>query len=74
MMQSIHKSGANAQDIVFLSKVFKGATLKSKGHFLRRMQIVTKTLHMYNTKVKDIRFVGVVGAEDAGKSTFIRVG
>ena len=41
---------------------------------LKRMQIVAKTVHMYNTEVKDIKFVGIVGAEDSGKSTFIKVG
>ena len=57
-----------------LSPIFKGATSDSKAKLIRRMQIVAKTVDVYNTEVKDLVFVGVVGAEDAGKSTFIKVG
>jgi ABC-type uncharacterized transport system ATPase subunit len=72
MMEKIHNSDTDS--IKLSSAIFEGATSDSMTNFLRRMQIVAKTVHMYNTHVEDIKFVGVVGAEDAGKSTFIKVG
>lgn len=51
----------------------KHATLESKRNFFRRTHIVAKTVELYNKKVKNIEFLGLVGEEDAGKSTFIKV-
>lgn len=48
------------------------ATLESKKNFLKRMDIVAKTVGLYNKKVKNMEFLGLVGEEDSGKSTFIK--
>lgn len=71
MMEKIIQN-PKTKGINLLSSFFEGATSDSKAKLLRRMQIVAKTVHIYNTAVKDLVFVGVVGAEDAGKSTFIK--
>lgn len=49
-------------------------TLDTKQRLLKRMKIVLDTKSLYKSAVEGKKFVGIVGAEDAGKSTFIRVG
>jgi hypothetical protein len=42
-------------------------------HFLRRIKIIVDTEKLYTELVKGTKFWGFLGAEDAGKSTFIKV-
>ncbi len=41
--------------------------------FLRRIKIIVDTEKLYTELVKGTQFWGFLGAEDAGKSTFIKV-
>jgi len=51
---------------------FQRATPKSMTRFLRRIKMILKTRSAYKDLVTN-RFVGILGAEDVGKSTFIKV-
>lgn len=72
MIEDIHKPGK--RNIELSSEVMQAAKLESKHNLVRRMHIVAKTVAMYNKEVKSTEFLGIVGAEDSGKSTFIMVG
>lgn len=72
MIEEIRKLGET--NIELSSEAMQAATLESKHNLVRRMHIVAKTVAMYNKRVKSIEFLGIVGAEDSGKSTFIMVG
>jgi hypothetical protein len=41
--------------------------------FLRRIKIIVDTEKLYTELVKETQFWGILGTEDAGKSTFIEV-
>ena len=62
------------KNIELSSEEMQAATVESKQDLVRRMYIVAKTVAIYNKEVKSIEFLGIVGAEDSGKSTFIEVG
>jgi hypothetical protein len=51
---------------------FRAATTESMNKFLRRIKMFVETRPLYDRVVKH-RFVGIIGAEDVGKSTFIKV-
>ncbi len=51
---------------------FVAATTESMNKFLRRIKMIVETRPFYDRLVKP-RFVGILGAEDVGKSTFIKV-
>ncbi|KAG0577126.1 hypothetical protein KC19_5G132800 [Ceratodon purpureus] len=70
MTKTLH--GSSERAIVLKSKVFQRATPETKKGLLRRIEIVTKTLRAYRGHLSSSKFVGIVGAEDAGKSTFIK--
>lgn len=72
MMEKIRKPGE--RNIELSSEAMQAATVQSKHNLVRRIYIVAKTVAIYNKEVKSIEFLGIVGAEDSGKSTFIKVG
>jgi hypothetical protein len=51
---------------------FGAAKTESMKKFLRRIKMIVETRSFYDRLVKR-RFVGILGAEDVGKSTFIKV-
>ncbi len=52
---------------------FQNATPESMLRFLKRIKIVTESRSIYRDTVEGKCFVGILGAEDIGKSTFIKV-
>ena len=72
MIEKIRKAGKT--NIELSSELMKVASVESKQNLVRRMHIVAKSVAMFNKEVKSMEFLGIVGAEDAGKSTFIMVG
>lgn len=71
-MEKIRKS--RETNIVLRSETMQAATVESKQNLVRRMYIVAKSVALFNKEVGSMMFLGIVGAEDAGKSTFIMVG
>lgn len=51
---------------------FGAATTESMNKFIRRIKMIVETKPFYDRLAKR-RFVGILGAEDVGKSTFIKV-
>lgn len=72
MIDKIHKN--RKKDIELHCETLQAASLESKHNLVRRMHIVAKTVAVYNKEIKSTEFLGIVGAEDSGKSTFIMVG
>ena len=72
MIEKIRKSGKN--NIELSSATMQAATVETKQNLVRRMYIVAKSVALFNKEVGSMKFLGIVGAEDAGKSTFIEVG
>lgn len=72
MIEKIRKSGKT--NIELSSQLMQAASVESKHNLVRRMYIVAKSVAMFNKEVESMEFLGIVGAEDAGKSTFIKVG
>ncbi len=59
--------------IHLMSVEFDQATPESMFRFLKRIKIVMESRSIYRDTVEGKCFVGILGAEDVGKSTFIRV-
>lgn len=57
----------------FKSENFQMATAESRLKLLKRIKIVCDTISLYNKVVTGVHYIGIFGAEDAGKSTFIKV-
>jgi len=55
------------------SNEFQEATRESMFRVLKRIRIVMESRSIYQDTVAGKCFVGILGAEDIGKSTFIRV-
>jgi hypothetical protein len=55
------------------SHEFQEATPESMFRFLKRIKIVMDSRSIYRDTVAGKCFVGILGAEDIGKSTFIKV-
>ncbi|CAK9198094.1 unnamed protein product [Sphagnum jensenii] len=66
-LHSTHNS-----EIQLKSDEFEEATPESMFRFLKRIKIVTESRSIYRDTVEGKCFVGILGAEDIGKSTFIR--
>ncbi len=67
-LHSTHNS-----EIQLKSDEFEVATPESMFRFLKRIKIVTESRSIYRDTVAGKCFVGILGAEDIGKSTFITV-
>jgi hypothetical protein len=65
---STHRS-----EIQLKSNEFQDATPESMFRFLKRIKIVIESRSIYQDTIAGKCFVGILGAEDIGKSTFIRV-
>lgn len=74
MIEKIRKPGKKNIQFELSSELMKVASVESKQNLVRRMHIVAKSVATFNKEVKSMEFLGIVGAEDAGKSTFIKVG
>ena len=57
----------------FKSAAFQVATPESRLKLLKRIKLICDTISLYKTEVAQVHFIGIFGAEDAGKSTFIKV-
>lgn len=57
----------------FKSENFQKAAAESRLKLLKRIKIVYDTISLYNKVVTGVHYIGIFGAEDAGKSTFIKV-
>ena len=57
----------------FKSENFQKATAESRLKLLKRIKIVYDTISLYDKVVTGVHYIGIFGAEDAGKSTFIKV-
>jgi len=68
MVHSTHYS-----TIQLKSGEFQEATPESMFRFLKRIKIVMESRSIYRDTVAGKCFVGILGAEDIGKSAFIRV-
>ncbi|GAQ91364.1 hypothetical protein KFL_007730010, partial [Klebsormidium nitens] len=55
----------------FKYKLLLGSTEETRRNLLRRIKMIVAATKLYKP-IKSTRFVGIVGAEDAGKSTFIK--
>jgi len=73
MIQKAHSSDAAKKLYQLKSQEFQGATFESMMRFLRRIKIVVETRPTYRKEVAGKCMVGILGAEDAGKSTFVKV-
>jgi ABC-type polysaccharide/polyol phosphate transport system ATPase subunit len=73
LIEKIRKPG-NKTNIELSSQLMQAASVESKEVLVRRMYIVAKSIAMFNKEVESMEFLGIVGAEDAGKSTFTMVG
>ncbi len=51
----------------------KNSDQKCKINLLKRMKIIVDTGRLFSQVVGPKKFWGILGAEDAGKSTFIKV-
>lgn len=56
----------------FKYKMLLDSTEETRRNLLRRIKMIVEATELYKP-IKSTRFVGIVGAEDAGKSTFIKV-
>jgi ABC-type uncharacterized transport system ATPase subunit len=54
-------------------KDFKNSDPECRINLLKRMKIIVDTEHLFSKVVGKSQFWGILGAEDAGKSTFIKV-
>jgi hypothetical protein len=54
-------------------KDFKNSDPECRINLLKRMKIIVDTEHLFSQVVGLNQFWGILGAEDAGKSTFIKV-
>ncbi|CAK9863589.1 unnamed protein product [Sphagnum jensenii] len=72
MIQEAHSSDAAKKLYQLKSQEFQGATFESMMRFLRRIKIVVETRPTYRKEVAGKCMVGILGAEDAGKSTFVK--
>jgi predicted NACHT family NTPase len=64
----------DAKDVPdFKSERFQKATAESRLKLLKRIKIVCDTISLYEKVVTGVHYIGIFGAEDAGKSTFIKV-
>jgi len=52
---------------------FKNSDPECRINLLKRMKIIVDTEHLFSRVVGRNQFWGILGAEDAGKSTFIKV-
>lgn len=57
----------------FRSENFQNATAESRLKLLKIIKIVSTTTSLYDKVVTGVHYIGFFGAEDAGKSTFIKV-
>jgi len=73
MIQEAHSCDPAKKLYQLKSQEFQGATFESMMRFLRRIKIVVETRPTYRKEVAGKCMVGILGAEDAGKSTFIKV-
>lgn len=73
MIQEAHSCDPAKQIYQLKSQEFQGAKFESMMRFLRRIKIVVETRPTYRKEVAGKCMVGILGAEDAGKSTFIKV-
>ncbi len=60
-------------EIQLKTATFQDATSESKIRFLKRIKMVVETRSIYEEMVAGKCFVGIVGVEDIGKTTFINV-
>jgi hypothetical protein len=70
-VETAHSTHPSA--IQLKSNEFQEATPESMFRFLKRIKIVMGSRSIYQDTVAGKCFVGILGAEDVGKSTFIRV-
>jgi hypothetical protein len=70
-VETAHSTHPSA--IQLKSNEFQEATPESMFRFLKRIKIVMESRSIYRDTVAGKCFVGILGAEDIGKSTFIRV-
>ncbi|KAG0605584.1 hypothetical protein M758_9G070700 [Ceratodon purpureus] len=56
----------------FKSETFHRATSQSRVKLLKRIKVVCDTISLYNEVVVGTHFIGIFGAEDVGKSSFIK--
>ncbi len=70
-LKTLHSTHNSA--IQLKSDEFQEATPESMFRFLKRIKIVVESRSIYRDTVAGKCFVGILGAEDIGKSTFIRV-
>jgi GTP-binding protein EngB required for normal cell division len=57
----------------FKHKFLRKAKSQSRINLLKRIKVVVDTKTMYDQVVEGTRYVAFLGAEDVGKSTFIKV-
>jgi hypothetical protein len=60
-------------EIQLKTATFQDATSESEIRFLKRIKAVVETWSIYEEMVAGKCFVGIVGVEDIGKTTFINV-
>jgi hypothetical protein len=60
-------------EIQLKTATFQDATSESKIRFLKRIKMVVETRSIYEEMVAGKCFVGIVGVEDIGKTTFMNV-
>ncbi len=70
-VDKVHSTHPRA--IQLKSNEFQEATPESMFRLLKRIKIVMESRSIYRDTVAGKCFVGILGAEDIGKSTFIRV-
>ena len=56
-----------------LTSTLKGAEDETKRNFFRKTKVIVETKKLYKEVVAGTCFVALMGEEDAGKSTFIKV-